>query len=656
MKNQKTSLLIALVGLAFIALYLIASFLPDAWWGLHAVAFLPPVLKWLFFGLALVAVILPLVYKDQLLPSALKVKYFKPLIFIGVALVASLVYFKFPMHKSLYGDAVSFQQEMGERTAEYNSKYSKALISPNVLHPKIGNITVLSAVRLISWKFGITHRQAYRWLDAVSGFVFVLIWLVFINWYVESHVLKWVFYIIGLTAPFGIFYFGYEEIYAPGIVFSAAYLMVLVAYFKTRRKLFLWLSPLLLFLCLKVYAIYVLLVPSLLFLILFHVFQDKPKWLRFLEWKKLALLFFIPVILFGLFVYFFIMKDYNDERFLGPEVDIYTRMFLPIISPPEPYDRYTMFHFNHLFDYFNMAFLWSAGAIFVLVTCVLFFRKHINWNRPELVVIGTSLLLLLMVYFAYNPLMSMPVDFDLYSMAGPALLMLSVVVAAQLNTKGLGKMLLGPITALGILSIPVFIIHTNAGMLSQRLQSVGVHVFKTYWIRSAGDIIAGVELLNDPDEKLKCYLEAEEKLKPYALEGKDVEFASLLLEIAKLYRNDKQDLHRALYYHQQVLRYDQSSGAYYIGLMEVAFRLGEYDLALTYSQVLLRFGYPSEQKALKIARDCAIVANQYDLALQYCNSYLSKWQDEDMVFVRESLLKGEYLEEIKFAIKQNARN
>lgn len=652
---KKTHFMVSLVGICLLGFYVIAALYPDSWWGLHFIAFFPPIVKWLFFGIAFGVILFFLLIKKKINLPAIKVKFISPFIFIVVAIAMGLVYYNFPVYKSLYGDSEMFQEKMGERTEKNQDKYLQSLVSPNVFHPKIGNMTVLSGVRLLSYKYGVTHRRAYRWIDAVSGFLFVLLWLFFINWYLEDSMLKWVFYIIGLTAPIGIFFFGYEEIYAPSIPISAAYLMALVAYFKTKRVAWLYMAPVLLFLSLKVHSVFVLLIPSLIFAVLFHVLKGNSKWLAYLEWKRLAIWFFLPLVLFGLAVYFFVTKDYNDPRFVGPEVDVYGRTFLPILASQPPLDRYTMFHYYHFFDYFNMAFLWSAGAIFALISCVFFFRKAIDWNRPTVIAVGVTMLLFLMVYFAYNPLMSMPVDFDLYTLPGTTLLVLAAVVCSQVKVGNWARQLAGPVIGLGLLSISVFVVNSNSSMLSQRMHSLGVHVFKSYWIRSAGDIRAGAQLINNTDEKIRYYQSAIEKLESYAIEGKDPEYANLLLDLAKIYRNEKQDLRTAFSYHQQALRYDQSSGVYYIGLVDAAFRLDEYDLALAYSQKLIAYHYPSEQQALKIARDCAIMANQYQLALQYCDTYLNKWPDEDMAFVKSALTTGEYLEEIKMALLTNSQ-
>lgn len=657
MKGIKTtSILVSTLGLGFVCLYLIAAIHPDAWWGLHSIAFFS--LQWqvIVFALVLASILGFYFFADKIALPGIKSPVIKHFLFLTISAICGWVYYNLPMHKSLYGDAVMFREKMGPSTTENNDLFITSLLSPNVMHPKVGNITVLSAVRLMSFHYGMSHREAFRIIDAVSGVLFVLLWLWFISWYIENTYLKVTLYLIGLTAPFTQFFFGHEEIYSPAFPITAAYLMTLLAYFKTRKGWLLGLLPVLLFLCLKIHSVFILFVPAFILTLIFHFVQDKPKWLALFTWKNVSLWLLLPFTAFGTFAYFFVFKDYNDPRFVGDDVNIYERLFLPLLSPEPPYDRYTLLHFNHFFDYFNMIFLWSAAALFIIVGCLIFFRKHINWNKPELILTGFTMILFLMIFFAYNPLMSMPVDFDLFSLPGTTLLMLAVVMSAQVKENSFGKMIIGPALALSILAIPIFAVNADRQMLGYRMESLGYHVFKTYWIKSSDYLRGGIVLQsNDFDYRIEHLNKALEELEPYAVEGKDIEYANLVHEVAKIYRTQKQDLKTALFYHQRVLRYSQERGAYYIGLMDSAFRLGEYEWAYNYCQGLLKFSYPTQQKALRIAIDCAIMANKNEKALEYCNSYLSLWQDDYVAYVHSLLINGQNLDDLKQVITKGGQ-
>ncbi len=645
---RNTSLLISFVGLAIAVLYLIAAIFPQPFWGLHFISFLTTPIQVLFFSLALASIVALYFLADRISLPNLDNKYLKIGLFLILSSLSGLGYYNFPFYKSLYGDSEVFREKMGVRTTEYYELFTNSLLSPNVLHPKIGNLTVLSAVRLLSYNLDITHQQAFKLIGAVSGIVFVLIWLLFINWYVENKLLKLLLYLIGLTAPFTQFFFGYEEIYAPAFPISALYLITIVAYFKSKNTWLLALLPIFLFLCLKIHAVFILLTPSLGLTLAYHFVRNNPKLLSYFNWKTISLGLMLPFFAFGAIAYFFILKDYNDPRFVGDDVNIYERLFLPLIPPAPPYDRYTLLHFNHFFDCFNMVFLWSSSAVFILLIIVLFFRKRINWNTPEIIVTGFTMVLFLMIYFAYNPLMSMPVDFDLFSLPATTLLVLSTVLITQLKEVSIEKHISGTVLALCFMSLPLFIVNASGNMLGRRIESVGRYVFKTYWIKSSDYIIKGINLSNYTSQEKALHLhKITDELKPYAIENKDVEYANLLLELAKTYRNQLKDYKTALYHHRQALRYDQTTGAMYVGLMESNFHLGNYTMALKHAQKLLEYNYPSPQSALSSAISCAIMADQNKVALVYCNAYLSYSANEHIASIRELLINGESLEEIK---------
>ena len=133
-------------------------------------------------------------------------------VLIAMAVSYGFLYYQFPMYKSLLGDAELFAEKLGERTTEYDAKYTANLFTPNILNPKNGNLTVLSAVRLFSLTTGWTHSEAYQLMDAFFGMLFVAIWLVLVHKLLENVRLKILLAVLGMAAPFTQFFFGYEEI------------------------------------------------------------------------------------------------------------------------------------------------------------------------------------------------------------------------------------------------------------------------------------------------------------------------------------------------------------------------------------------------------------------------------------------------------------
>lgn len=632
MKAQQQSLLFTGLGFAVVLLYCLALLLPDPLWGLHHLAFLP--VGWQLAFPVLAFALLALGHWGKLkinlpaLPAAVWVS--------AIAIGCRLLYYQFPFAASIYGDAEVFTERMGERTTQLLPLYWEQLLSLDVSHPKTGNFTVLSGVRLLSYYLDVTHSQAYRVLGAACGFLFALVWLSAVRRHTNGQ-LRLLAGIAGLAAPFAQLFFGYEEIYAPAILASTAYLLTLLAYLKTRAWWRLALLPVLLFLSLKMHSVFVLLVPSLLVAVALSLPTLHQAAARWLSWKSSLRWFLLPGVALGALAYFFVFKDWNDPRFLGPEVDIYERVFLPMVPPEAPLNRYHLFHPAHFLDYFNMWFQWAPAALLLLLGALIGWRKHIRWNHPAIVITGTTFILFVLVYMAYNPLMSMPFDFDLFTLPTAALLALLLAVASQLNNAQFGSMALGPTLAVGLLALPVFIANHQTEALSLRAESVGRHVFKTYWIRSAGDVMAGINLSSQPAEtKIARLTHTVQALEPYANPGNDTEFAILQLELAKLLRS-QQNYERALAHHQAARSFDAQLAPNYIGLMECHYFTGRYAQAHDMALELVARSYPSQKQALRIAIDCGMKANRTQAVLQHCLVYTAQWPGDDIEALQKTL-------------------
>ena len=398
------------------------------------------------------------------------------------------------------------------------------------------------------------------------------------------------------------------------------------------------LIALLLFLSLKFHSSSFMLIPSFLLVLVLHMEKNRSLAKSLINWKNVVLFLMLPVILLGGIVYFFVLQDYNDLRFVNENVDIYTRMFLPILSPPPPLDRYTLFSFHHFFDYFNLLFLWSGAMLFVIVTVVWKLPHKIDWSHPSLIIFGTTLALYAFLFFMINPLMSMPIDCDYFSLPAAAFFFFAIALATQQNVIAHFETLLAPGIGVALLCIPIFISNYSQSSLSQRMEHVGVYVFKTYWIRSAGDISAGIALEADTDRYEARYLSVLEQLRPHANESNDKEYANLLWRLAKYYRKTVKDYEKARLYHLEAFKYDPDLVANYIGLMESNYYLNQYEDAYKYSLKLVKYQYPNERQALRIAIECSMLAGFYQTTINHCNEYLQIWNDEDIRIIRDDLI------------------
>jgi len=620
---MQKQLAITLVGISFWLLFVAALFGGDAFWGMNFTSFLGSSLRTIIFVSAFIFICVTPFLSSKIDFS--KIEKLPNVQFrIGYLVIGFLLLYNLTIFENVYGDSVQFIERMGERTTEYSQKYISALFSLDITNLKLGNLTVLSFIRLISYFFNITHLLAFQIVGVVSGLLFFNLSFSYISQNIKNGLLQLALLIVVLFSPFNQLFLGHAEIYALAFPAVTWYLLTLKSNLELPSKKKIALLVLTFILCVKLHYLFILLFPTLIFAIISFTHPVQVK--RIANWRFILKFVLLPIILMGIGVYFFVFKDYHDPRFLGPEVDLYERLFLPIFSPEAPLDRYNLFSINHIFDFVNMTFLWSAAGLFLLVIFSLFYAKKINWNQPIIVPTGFLLLLFSMVYFAYNPLLSMPMDFDLFSLGGPFLLLFGFFIIEQIQNEELSKSISGSLIGVSLFSIAIFMCNHQKESLSLRMESLGKHVFKTYWIRSAGDIQLGLNLIKDnPEEYLNRSVALVEELESSALKGNDIEYANLLWSVGKEYRSRK-EYANSLKYHLKSLDYSNKLPANYIGLMESNYFLEDYQAAYHYSKELVRLQYPSEKRAYEISIDCALKSNQQVEGINMMKIYLSKWE------------------------------
>lgn len=614
---------ITLVGLSFWLLFVTALFGGDSFWGLNFSLFIGIGLRSAIFITSLLLICLvPILSRKIDFPKT--TNYSNILYRFAFLAIGFLLLYNLTIYENVYGDSVQFLERMGESTTVYSQKYLSAFLSLDLTNPKLGNLTVLSFVRLLSLYFNITHLAAFQLIGIVSGLLFFNLSFTYISQTITNRLLQISLLSAVLLSPFNQLFLGHAEIYALAFPAVTWYLLTLKSClaFPSKKKLFLLVVSFVL--CVKLHYLFILLFPTLALSIIYLIHPDKVK--QFVNWKFLLRFILFPILLIGIGCYFLVFKDYNDPRFLGPEVDLYDRLFLPIFSHEAPLDRYNLFSFNHLFDFFNMAFLWSTVGLFLLVVTTVFYVKKINWNQPIIVVNGFLIILFSMAFFAFNPLLSMPMDFDLFSLAAPFLLFFAFFIVEQLQNDEFAKSISGSVIGISLFSLFIFIGNHHKESLSLRMESVGKHVFKTYWIRSAGDIQSGLNLIkNDSQAYLNRSIAVAQELEIFALKGNDREYANLLWSIGKEYRK-QQEYAKALDFHLKSNSYDDTFPANYIGLMESNYLLEDYPSAYDYAKDLIRLNYPSEKRAYEIAIDCALKSNYMTDASKMMSFYLTKWE------------------------------
>lgn len=638
------------LGMGLLGLYALATAFPGQWWGMHHAAFLGRGEATLYFGLALLGLAMGTAFSDRIgmgleqVKMGKKVAWIVPiaggLLMAGVFSSQSLVY-------DYYGDAPKFAEAFEDAAATSAPVHSELIWDLNILHPKNGERTVLNSVRASAEFPGTNYREVFGRWNAIWGGIYAFAWLAFAMLYFEGGIGRLTFSILGLASPILYQFLDHVEIYAPSLAILVLLGGSVALYFKTRAKVYFWALFPLWFLAAKFHVTGFLWLPTIGLVLLDHFKPTKALAEKIMKPRSMALFVLLPLSVLGLLAYFVVFGDHNDPRNLTGNEDVLDRLFLPISKAEAPLDRYTLLGGSHLLDYFNLFFIWSGAALFSLFLLVLKFRRTAGFGSKGALALGVVLFLYATFFFAMNPLLSMPIDWDLFALPAPLLMVWVATLAQPLERSKAIGMLLGGVVAMAVMAIPFFRTHAVPESLSGHFVSMGSHVYKTYWIRSAGDIQAGWKVRNDLDAFLGEADNVLADLEPYALKGKDPEFANLNWFVGKHHGMMKQDPARALTYHQKALEYLPKGGYVLISLIETHFQLRDYAAAYQSSLLLLDSEYEVSERHLRIALHCALEAKMYPQATQHAAQLVRDFPVDDGIRdIYQNLLAGTNLDRL----------
>ena len=550
----------------------------------------------------------------------------------------------FPMVKDFYGDAYKFNPFLS-KTPNIIPQGTHDKFFTYKLTPWAGEGTILAMVTYIAYYLQVTYKTAFLIFDTIFGGLFIFTWLHFIHTFVKTNSWKIILSITGLTAPFVLIFFGHIEIYAPILFFHLLWGYLTFLYVKTEKKQVLWLLILVLLINLKLHSIAVLCIPTLVVLLWKRYKGD------YLNWKQIGRFIIAPIFIIGAIIYFFVLEDHIDDRSLQKTALAFDHIFLPLFSPKAPLDNYNLLSFNHLFDFFSLLFIWSPIAVFLGIFFIITKRKTINWNNPQIIISGLCLLLYIMFFFVVNPLLSLPIDWDLFSIPAPFLLIFitAIVIQVEKETSLPSNKILFATKLLAVLSLPIFIVHQSEKSLSHRLESVAVHIYATYYEWTAKTLDNAFSLDNKhPINRLERGEAFLNKLKPIAQSGNDYEYSVLLIDQGRYFLRVYNDPKKAIELFDEAQKYAPANNAKLLSL-EAYFNLNLYLEAYIVSKKLVQLQYPSYKKAIKINIHCGLEAGMYKEAHDACKFYLKNWpKDPTIQEVLQRLSNNDRIGELKF--------
>lgn len=605
-----------IIGFVIWIIYVLSLVNPDLWWGAHFVSFLPPILK---FGILITSLILILGndFIARKLEGSIS-RYFQlstvKAVFISFGF--GFAFYAFKMVSDYYGDAQFFMSNLNSITDLKNQDLFKHLFNYEVWNPKVGEETVLSLVQLIgNSRVEIFNPEfGFSIVTATFGGFFIFSWINLIRKNIENKTLQLILLLAGISSPMLLIFQGHHEIYAPIAWALTWFFLRLTIYNQNATKAnVIWLS-LAFILCLKFHITSWFLLPILILTLL----KEKIKELNFsFALKKV----FIPLAILGVSSYFFVFEDYNDNRILNGEIDYSERLFLPILQPDAPLDRYTLLHTNHLTDWINITFIWSPIVLLLLISVIVKF-KNIDWNKTESIQGFLAITFYSSFFFMINPLLGMEMDWDLYTI--PGFIALASLVLILKNFEKKESLNVAPLTLGFVLFfVPVFVVHQDKSLLSKRLISCGKNSFKGYWINSVTTIKNGVRLINNQTELAIQTLENTAlELEPVGIKDNDLEMSRLYQELGIIHRKYQVNLEKAKKYHERAAYFYYNNGDNLMGLLETYFLLKDFTHAHDVAKVLILNSYPNKEKALRMGLHTALEANLPNDAFHYTEELL----------------------------------
>lgn len=629
-----------LLGLLFFSFYLLGEFFPNYWWATHSSHFVNTGMKLSLFLSAFLLIsssLFPKFNESIIQRITLPSSYNAHVVIWSISIAMGVVFYSFPMVADFYGEAYLLNPQIHQTvpkvsTLAYNDLFSFGL------NPWAGQKTIFAVITYLAHFSGTTLYETILYFDAFFGCCFLLIWLYFINNQLTTFLWKFVLSLAVCFAPFLLSFFGHLEINAPVLCILLLWTTQLVYYLQHKSSKRLWLLLFLLIVGLKLHAVALFFAPIWLVVCISHYSVAKGK-ASLISWKNSSLFLLAPIFLIGLFCYFFVFKDYNDPRNLDFTVSEYDRLFLPLISPEAPLDRYNLFSFNHIFDYFSELLLWSPIAVFLLVFILVLYRKEIKWHNESLVLVTSIFILIASLFFVTNPLLSMQMDWDLFSFPTPVLLVLVVLLIRQLETTQLIKKILPVSLALVLLNLPFFSVHFSEATLSRKLESLGIRIYHTYYAWSSQTIHNGLSLLSkDRNAQIERKNEVLYLLKEHALIGNDREYSTLWKQEGSYFLDVHKDVSTAYLYLEKALEYNPDDNYVRLLLFESSLLLDLPEQAYTLSVELKQNAYPTKENASIATVQAALNAEKYDKALLHAAEHVQSWpKDSTMQLIHNRL-------------------
>lgn len=652
---------ILISGLVILTFYGLGVVFPEPFWATNNPGLLP---GWMAIALFVVAGLLfssPFWWKESSKEGKSMGASRRNLLFLLLSVVIAFLYSQFPIYRDLYGDSYFIRQAVDIEIPKWDNRLLSEFFEPDWLDTKVGLKTWYQVNNFFTWLTGMNGVEIARIIGFVMGGIWAFLWMKFVDLHLNRAAWKWLFIAVGLTAPFTLVFMGHYETYSFSYTGILIWISALGIYFKTGSKVWLRALPVIFLLVLQTHITNWLLFPTLGMAFIWHFRERKtpallkrldavirkrfPRYQGGLTWSGLLVYYFIPAMLLGAYAYFFIFANHDGPRKFT-EDEFESTLFLPLYTnEPAPYDRYNLFSPVHFSDYLNLMFMWSGAVLLLLVPPLTFLRKKVPWNDPLILITGSTALLMSLVFFVLNPLLTAGMDWDLYVTPALVILPFLVLVYAHIIPHLKFQSIAGPVLALCLMSGSFLAVNASRELLSTKLDHLGRWSFKTYWIGTSTILVVGSELAGSEKEQEAFRLKMLEDLEQYAIPGNDLEYAGLLLSEGKVQRKERQDNVKALEYFERAYSFSPVLGTNLYQLATTHFDAGNFADSYRYITQLADLKYQPYNRTLKMAIHVSLAAREYQSAANYAVTYLNRWQDDPAIAeVERRLRTGDRIE------------
>lgn len=446
---------------------------------------------------------------------------------------------------------------------------------------------------------------SYQLISYFSGILSVGSILIFAYRIFKDNLRRIIFSLGIISGGYSLLFFGYVENYSIFAFLIILFVLLgLTGYNSLKCKLFM-VGIVVLATWMHIFGL--LLLPALVYLFISDLSAFKKYWTHNRQLRYIGSFFMLA----GMFlvIYWYAQKDI-----------VFRFSLLPPFNDKFIVEGYTLFSMKHLLDLLNLLIM-TLPALFVML--ILFFKTNLRkkLKRPITPFLILSAFGFIVTTFIFDPTLSMPVDWDIFSLFTIPLTVFIyfTILKSSLprrTTIGLLMVLIG-FTFL----IPRVIIQTNAPIAIK-------HAFNYCDL----DIKRNIKTSRSVND----YIEAHNLEQKYEASLKHINqlYPELLLNENGMALKHKKRFREALAYFQRALEeHPGFSGAYY-NIANCTFEMGQYQKANEFAMIAHGIS-PDNVNILNLLANIALFEKDYERAFEYIK--LSFERDKNNIYTMITL-------------------